>query len=353
MIKKVSFMNRYFKNISLMNAMLFACSLVFSEFIIAHPGDHFAPRQAGTIADDGKIISQQPYQFEYQNYKQFVQEKQQLGMSAKKIKEWLSEEHFNEYQRNSRVVATELVYRSAGTNIAGFMFVPKDAAVDKLPVIIYNHDGYLRNASINFSEIIELYRLAEQGYVVLASYFRGNGTSEGRADFTIGDVTDAYNLTMLARKNIPFADTSKVGILGLGRGATTAYHMALHNDTYDAAVMMGAPVDFTNSHRLYDLDKNVFPYAVRHYKEDRKSALKRISPLKQVQHLNRKLPILLMHGAQDNDVLVADTLNMATALNKQSQVYRLAIFEETDHQLSQEIVKVRQEIDYWFHKYLK
>ena len=342
-----------FSVVRIIKSLLCVCTIALSCFVNAHPGNHLKPRQAGTLIDDGRIISQQAYEFEYKNYQQFFQHQQQLGMSDATINALLSEVDFTAYQNNNKVVASTIMYRSAGLNIAGIMITPKVIAQKKLPIIVYNHDGYLRNAKITFAEMIELYRLAEQGYVVLASYFRGNGGSEGSADFTIGDVTDAYNLTMVASKNIPFANIKKIGILGLGRGATTAYHMALHNDTYDAAVMIGAPVDFTNSHKFNQLDTQIFPFAVRHYKEDKQSALQRISPLKQVKHLNRKLPILLMHGAQDNDVLVRDTLSMAVQLNKHSQVYRLAIFEETDHQLNQSISKARDEIDYWFNKYLR
>lgn len=336
-----------------MKNSLYVIIMFITTLSWAHPGEHYVPRQAGTLLDDGEIITHTPYLFEFETYKQFTQHQYSLGMNKQQIDQLLPFDKFTQYQANHTVQVTEIIYRSAATNIAGLIFTPKGNTSKLLPIIIYNHDGYLRNAKISFSEIIELYRLAEQGYVVMASYFRGNGNSDGRADFTLGDVTDAYNLTMVAAKNIKQANIDKVGILGLGRGGTTAYHMAFHNDSYDAAIMMAAPTDYSTSHQLNHLDKHVFPYAVRHYKQDKKAALIRISPLKQIQHLNRQLPILLLHGTQDNQVLVSDSLNMATALNKQSQVYRMAIFEQTNHTFDTQILKLRSEIDYWFNKYLK
>jgi len=336
-----------------MKYLCYISIIVLSCFTFAHPGDHFVPRQAGTLIDDGDIINQKVYQFPFQSYEQFMQKQLEEGMNKQQITALLTEDKFYQYKANNVVRASQITYRSAATNIAGFMFYPVKGLQKSLPIVIYNHDGYLRNANITFLELIELYRLSEQGYVVLASYFRGNGPSEGRADFTLGDVTDAYNLKRVAQKNIPQANINKVGIWGIGRGAITAYHMVFHNDTFDAAVMLAAPTDFSESHQLTHLDKHVFPYAIRHYKKDPQAAISRVSVHNKVQLLNRKLPILLMHGAQDNEVLVADTLNMATALNSQSQTYRLAIFEQTNHQFDNQRTKVRQEIDYWFNKYLK
>lgn len=331
--------------------------LFYASFVVGHPGDHYQPRPAGGLLDDGEIVHQEAYRFEFSNYDDWEIKMQKDGYNKEDIEILLSREEFIKYKDGGSVESYKITYRSVGADVGGFMLYPsKDSArqaSNHLPIIIYNHDGYLRDAKITFLEMIELYRLAEQGYVVLASYFRGNGPSSGRENFTYGDVTDAYNLVMLAEKNIPKADLSRVGIWGFGRGGVTAFHMLFNNGTFKTALMTNTPTNYALSHRFNYLDKNVFPYAVKNYKKNKDAAIKRISPINQVEKLDSKTPILLIHGAADSEVLASNTLNMAVELNKISQNYRVVIIESGSHNLIESRKTLRYEIERWFDEHLK
>jgi len=79
-------------------------------------------------------------------------------------------------------------YGSGGLKIGGYLVIPKDIE-GKLPVIIYNRGGN-RNYGLIDKNLNHLEYLASNGYIVLASQYRGNIYSEGRDEYGGGDVDD-------------------------------------------------------------------------------------------------------------------------------------------------------------------
>ena len=63
----------------------------------------------------------------------------------------------------------------------------------------------------------ELAKIASQGYIVVASQYRGNGGSEGREEFGGSDVKDILNLFPLI-DNLHNADNKNIGMFGWSRG---------------------------------------------------------------------------------------------------------------------------------------
>ena len=59
--------------------------------------------------------------------------------------------------------------------------------------------------------------LSRNGYVVLASQYRGNDGGQGQEEFGGADVNDVLNLMPLAR-SLSFADAKNTVILGFSRG---------------------------------------------------------------------------------------------------------------------------------------
>jgi dipeptidyl aminopeptidase/acylaminoacyl peptidase len=87
-----------------------------------------------------------------------------------------------------------IAYRSGGLRIVGFIYKPKHTTGRKLPAIIFNRGGTADFGAIEPEELVTFYFWAKEGFVVLASNYRGGGGSEGVDEWGGRDVDDVMNL---------------------------------------------------------------------------------------------------------------------------------------------------------------
>jgi dipeptidyl aminopeptidase/acylaminoacyl peptidase len=65
-------------------------------------------------------------------------------------------------------------YESDGLTILGWMVGPKHAPGGKLPVVIFNRGGNGSFGALKFADLFtHVFPLADQGFLVLASQYRG------------------------------------------------------------------------------------------------------------------------------------------------------------------------------------
>ncbi|KXI30978.1 alpha/beta hydrolase family protein [Paraglaciecola hydrolytica] len=109
-------------------------------------------------------------------------------------------------------------YTSKGVTISGYIVVPKNSKQQKIPVLIYNNGNNQHLGSITFSHMFNnIFPLANKGYIVLASQYRGTfheskGVKDANEKF--GDDVN-YMLALLDLINtLPMADTANVTISG-------------------------------------------------------------------------------------------------------------------------------------------
>ena len=89
-------------------------------------------------------------------------------------------------------------YESDGLTISGVLAYPKHSKLDKLPVVIYNRGGNAKTAANNrWAQLRKILPLAEQGYLVLASNYRGSKFSQGKDEYGGKDVNDVLRLLEL------------------------------------------------------------------------------------------------------------------------------------------------------------
>jgi len=128
----------------------------------------------------------------------------------------------------------KIKYMSDGLKISGFIYKPKDVSGKKLPAVIWNRGGAGDDTIItaaNYLHFYEMHRLASEGFVVLASQYRGYDGGEGRDEVGGADTNDVLNLFPLARA-LGYVDMERVFMFGFSRGA----QMTLQ------AIRRGAPV---------------------------------------------------------------------------------------------------------------
>lgn len=158
-----------------------------------------------TGAPDGAIIEQKPCVFG--SYEQ------QSGFT----KRFYSKEDYDYAKSSPRTECFRIEYSSDGLRVVGYLVRPRDLASRRYPVIIFNRGGFLDRGKIESHHLVDFTRLSEEGFVVLASQYRGNDGGEGREEVGGADLDDVANLLATARL-LPYADATNIFMYGVSRG---------------------------------------------------------------------------------------------------------------------------------------
>lgn len=250
-------------------------------------------------------------------------------------------------------IVEKITYNSDGLKINGYLAYPKNTS-QKYPCIIWNRGGYGENGAVDAFNARGMYgNIANEGYVVFASHYRGNMNSEGMDELGGKDVNDVLNLIPLADE-LDFADTSKWGMEGWSRGGMMTYiALAKSKIKINAVMIVGGVSNLhcgdKNSPYLKLVSEKIFPgLPVEKFKDE--------CDKRSVTSFKNKLPketnYLLLHGTKDESVDPIDSINLATLFQKENLNYRLVMFEEGDHFLRKHRKEVNELRKLWFKKYL-
>ncbi len=254
------------------------------------------------------------------------------------------------YQYIDSVDIHKITYLSDGLKIKGFMVKPKKSG--KYPCVIYNRGGNRDFGALNSSfSALELGRIAKEGYVVIASQYRGNGGSEGQEEFGGNDVNDVTILTEVL-KEVKEADVSRIGMFGWSRGGMMTYIALTKTDKVKVAVVGGARSDLTIIERK-GMESGVYAELIPDYENNKELELKKRSAIHWVEKFPKEVPILLLHGNSDWRVKSSNSLKLALEFEKHRVPYRLKIFEGADHGINEFKNEMNDEVINWFDKYLK
>lgn len=229
-----------------------------------------------------------------------------------------------------QVKASQITYVVDSLKIGGYIVRPK-AITKPLPVIIYNRGGNRDFGTISYRELIYISYLAEQGYVVLASQYRGNSYSDGEDEFGGNDLNDVLALIDLAEQ-LPYANQDKIGVLGFSRGGLMAYLTSKATNKIDAIAVIGAPSDFflliENRPEMYT---HVMLPLIGDTLSMKEEYIKR-SPIYWFDEINE--PTLILHGEEDERVNVLHAKNIIELMQENNQNIQYKIFEGGNHGLS-------------------
>ena len=262
-------------------------------------------------------------------------------------KEWK-----DEYKYLDSIDVFEITYLSDGLKIRGLLAKPKKS--EKYPCVIYNRGGNREFGSLKvYHGAIWLGQIAKEGYVVIASQYRGNGGSEGQEEFGGKDVNDVIILTEVL-KEIENADTEKIGMYGWSRGGMMTYIALTKTDKIKAAVVEGAVSD--NYEIIKDrpeMETNVLAELIPNYEKVKEEELTKRSAIKWADKFPKDVPILMLHGNADWRVKPEQSLKLALELEKFRIPYRLIMFEGGDRGISEHRDEVNKQVLNWFDRYLK
>ena len=218
-----------------------------------------------------------------------------------------------------------------GLNIPARLTLPT-AGAKNLPAILLPHGGPIaRDSGFDF---IAAY-LAQRGYAVLQPQFRGS-FGFGKTFMQAGneqwglkmqdDLLDG--LKWMRGKGI--AHTTKACTVGLSYGGYAALVAAYKTPDQIQCAVSYAPVTdlptVVRNFRLYRLGRAGYGYALLPADAD---VLTANSPLDQVAQI--KVPVLILHGDRDTNVLVEQSRTLAQALKAADKPYRYIEQEQADH----------------------
>lgn len=242
----------------------------------------------------------------------------------------------------------KIKYMSDGLKISGFIYKPKDVSGKKLPAVIWNRGGAGDETIItaaNYLHFYEMHRLASEGFVVLASQYRGYDGGEGKDEVGGADTNDVLNLFPLAR-SLGYVDMERVYMFGFSRGAQMTLQAIRRGAPIRAAAVVGAPTDmwlsFQENPGVRDRIQSNWAggEARREQNMEERSAVRWADKL--------IVPLLIFQGGADPAVSPTQALGLARKLEEAGNLYELVIYARDDHFVTRNHEdRLRRAID-WF-----
>jgi dipeptidyl aminopeptidase/acylaminoacyl peptidase len=210
-------------------------------------------------------------------------------------------------------------YLSDGLEVIGYIFKPADDG--RYPTLIYNRPGlygmYLIGGSEPSSSFEYLASLSSNGYAVIASQIRGNDGGQGQEDFGVKDVNDVLNLIKTVDSMPLIFNPERMGMVGFSMGGTRTYIAMQKTDKIKAAAVVGGTTDRCD----------------------------------QIEKMNA--PVLILHGASDSGISVAQVEQLAAKLKDSGKQCELVVYPKGSHLLNENAQDRDARIIAWLNKYLK
>lgn len=256
----------------------------------------------------------------------------------------LTKEQYAQRQKDAeRVDCHRVKYMSDGLKVVAYIWQPKNAP-GKLPLIVFNRGG-----NREFGKNVpwqNVWRYALDGYVVIATQYRGNDGGEGTEQFGGSDVHDVLNVVPLAA-SLGNVDMRNVFLLGWSRGGMEATIALKEGMKVNAAAIGGPLTDLVAELASRPtLGTNVWSKLIPGYGE---AALRERSPVYWPERI--RVPLLILQGSADWRADPAATRRFAEALKRAGATSELIVYEGDDHGLSQHRDESMRRIEEWFRRY--
>lgn len=249
-------------------------------------------------------------------------------------------------------------YDSDGFPITVAMLAPREASASRLPVIVWNRGGNGSFGALNFAQVLWfLAPYAEQGFLVLASDYRGSRESKptdaaqfGFDEFGGADVRDLERLVALVA-TLPQADPDQVFMVGESRGAMMAFMVARRGANLRALASINGSADLERELAFRPEMERVYQGRIPEYATRKQEALAERSVLHFADELPRSLPILLVHAGRDVRVDPENGPLLKAKLDELGFTSKLVEYPDDDHSLSRHRSEAEAEVVAWFREH--
>jgi dienelactone hydrolase len=226
-----------------------------------------------------------------------------------------------------------------GTDQWGYLTVANGVAATGAPLIVLPHGGPESRDFFGYDELVQF--LASRGYLVFQPQFRGSA-GFGRSFQEAGrrqwgqrmqdDVTDGVRALIDAGR----VDARRICIVGASYGGYVALAGAAFTpDLYQCAVSIAGVSDLALSLRVDAAEEGrnsaVFDYWTKSIGDPSKDKemLERYSPRRHAEQV--RVPILLLHGEEDDIVPIMQSEFMDRALREADKEVRFVRVKDSGH----------------------
>lgn len=260
--------------------------------------------------------------------------------------------HPDQYGYLNDVEIYSIGHISDGLLLSGFMVAPKKEG--KYPIIVFNRGGNQELGRLLVATAVEVMApFAAQGYITIATNYRGNSGGEGKEQFGGSDVDDVINL-IRSSGEYPKADTSRVGLFGISRGGMMNFLTLKNSDLpIRAMVNIGGITDLETTIKYHPEIGEVANELIPGFQSNREEAIKNRSAVYWVNKIPKNTPMLLLHSKEDKHVNYSQISVFTDSLDKYNMPYKSISFEHDKHGLINHKEQVRNLVLDWFDRYLK
>ena len=259
-----------------------------------------------------------------------------------------------EFEKRKAYVGFEcqrITYMSDGLKVVGYLWKPKDAAGKKLPLIIYNRGGNREFGKLSPWAWSGFYEYLSNGFVVVASQYRGNDGGEGKEEFGGADVRDVLNLVPLAR-GLGYVDMNNLFLFGWSRGGMHALLARKERIPVNAAAVGGVAADLIAGKEKRPGMVEVYTELIPDFAARGDEALRERSAVYWPEKIG--VPLLILHGGADwrSDV-GANALALAQKLGALRRTYELHVYADDDHSIFRNSADGDRRVIAWFRRYMR
>lgn len=262
---------------------------------------------------------------------------------------------FSDYKRfGANLECITFKYKVDTEEVQGYLIRPKGN--QKLPVIVYNRGGNGNYGSMVFGALMyKLMPLAEKGFVIVGSQYRGTFQPDGmlKDEFGGDDIEDVVTLVNKL-KYLKHANTKAIGMYGHSRGSMQSLIALKQLDKIVKAVVLRAGVHDLKGELTFRPEmESVYERRIPNYATEKEALLRARSALYWSSEIETSIPILLQHGDNDKRVSVYNSKALAEQFSQTNRPHKLSIYVDDDHGLSKHKQEGMNEISNWFNEYLK
>jgi dipeptidyl aminopeptidase/acylaminoacyl peptidase len=241
-----------------------------------------------------------------------------------------------------------ITYKSDSLLINGIIAEPKAEGV--FPVVLFNRGGNKKTGNdAKFSTLFSLLttsaKLASEGYVILASCYRGETDEFGGRD-----INDVLDLAKTAHE-LPKANANRIGMLGWSRGGMMTYLALQCTDYIKTAVVGNGPTDLAPLLEERPEMESVCARLIPNFLENREQELKKRSAVYWADELDKNSSLLILCGTNDENVNPNQAHKLAAELEKINYNFTLKEFK-TDHKFTGKKDELNAALISWFGKRL-
>jgi dipeptidyl aminopeptidase/acylaminoacyl peptidase len=134
------------------------------------------------------------------------------------------QKYLDRYKNIKDVDVKKIKYKVDGYEVEGFILLPKNTEAKKHPLVLYSRGGHRDYGKIDLMTVMDqMIYLAQNGYAVAASQYRGSIDKEVSDEFGGKEVADNLKLLDLVEKEIDSIDMSDISLVAFSRGSIMTY----------------------------------------------------------------------------------------------------------------------------------